>query len=71
MLSNKKQELVSNASNYFNELGINHTIDVCGTITIQTKRGKVIYYPTKDKIQYKEKVTKGRINNVKNLVESL
>ncbi|WP_051894640.1 hypothetical protein [Xenorhabdus bovienii] len=71
MLSDKKQELVSIASKQLNALGINHTIDVCGTITVQTKQGKVIYYPTKNKIQYKGTVTAGGLNNVKNLVESL
>ncbi|WP_237388026.1 hypothetical protein [Xenorhabdus sp. Sc-CR9] len=71
MLSDKKQELVSIASKHLNTIGINHTIDVCGTITIQTKQGKVIYYPTKNKIQYKGTVTPGGIDNVKNLVESL
>ncbi|CDH23999.1 hypothetical protein XBKB1_2340001 [Xenorhabdus bovienii str. kraussei Becker Underwood] len=54
-----------------NALGINHTTDICGTITVQTKQGKVIYYPTKNKIQYKGTVTAGGLNNVKNLVESL
>ncbi|MDE9542844.1 hypothetical protein KKI98_07885 [Xenorhabdus bovienii] len=71
MLSDKKQELVSIASKHLNALGINHTIDVCGTITVQTKQGKVIYYPTKNKIQYKGTVTAGGLNNVKNLVDSL
>ncbi|MDE9537174.1 hypothetical protein [Xenorhabdus bovienii] len=71
MLSDKKQELVSESSGQLNALGINHTIDVCGTITVQTKQGKVIYYPTKNKIQYKGTVTAGGLNNVKNLVESL
>ncbi|MDE9455422.1 hypothetical protein [Xenorhabdus bovienii] len=71
MLSDKKQELVSIASKHLNALGINHTIDVCGTITVQTKQGKIIYYPTKNKIQYKGTVTAGGLNNVKNLVDSL
>ncbi|WP_275347679.1 hypothetical protein [Xenorhabdus bovienii] len=71
MLSDKKQELVSIASKQLNALGINHTIDVCGTITVQTKQGKVIFFPTKNKIQYKGTVTAGGLNNVKNLVESL
>ncbi|CDH33765.1 hypothetical protein XBI1_2780001 [Xenorhabdus bovienii str. Intermedium] len=71
MLSDKKQELVSESSRQLNALGINHTIDVCGTITVQTKQGKVIFFPTKNKIQYKGTVTAGGLNNVKNLVESL
>ncbi|CBJ80311.1 hypothetical protein XBJ1_1177 [Xenorhabdus bovienii SS-2004] len=71
MLSDKKQELVSESSGQLNALGINHTIDICGTITVQTKQGKVIYYPTKNKIQYKGTVTAGGLNNVKNLVDSL
>ncbi|CDM90426.1 conserved protein of unknown function [Xenorhabdus bovienii] len=71
MLSDKKQKLVSESSRQLNALGINHTIDSCGTITVQTKQGKVIYYPTKNKIQYKGTVTAGGLNNVKNLVESL
>ncbi|MBD1229615.1 hypothetical protein [Xenorhabdus griffiniae] len=70
-LSEKKQKLVFESSKQLNEIGINHTIDACGTITIQTKQGKVIYYPTKEKIQYKGVVTEGGLNNVKNLVESL
>ncbi|MDC9591433.1 hypothetical protein PSI23_19640 [Xenorhabdus sp. XENO-10] len=71
MLSDKKQQLVSESSRQLNALGINHTIDTCGTITVQTKQGKVIYYPTKNKIQYKGLVTAGGQDNVKNLVESL
>lgn len=71
MLSDKKQQLVSESSKQLNALGINHTTDICGTITVQTKQGKVIYYPTKNKIQYKGTVTAGGLNNVKNLVESL
>ncbi|CDM88216.1 Putative Gp38 protein from phage [Xenorhabdus bovienii] len=71
MLSDKKQQLVSESSRQLNALGINHTTDICGTITVQTKQGKVIYYPTKNKIQYKGTVTAGGLNNVKNLVESL
>ncbi|SFU93803.1 hypothetical protein [Xenorhabdus koppenhoeferi] len=71
MLSDKKQELVSIASRHLNTIGIIHSIDTCGTIAIQTKQGKVIYYPTKEKIQYKGTVTTGGIDNVKNLVESL
>ncbi|MDC9624051.1 hypothetical protein PSI22_21080 [Xenorhabdus sp. XENO-7] len=71
MLSDKKQQLVSESSRQLNALGINHTIDTCGTITVQTKQGKVIFFPTKNKIQYKGTVTAGGLNNVKNLVESL
>ncbi|PQQ23693.1 hypothetical protein [Photorhabdus hindustanensis] len=71
ILSEKKQKLVSESSNQLNEIGINHTIDDCGTITVQTKQGKVIFYPTANKVQYKGTITPGGISNVKNLVESL
>ncbi|MDC9598884.1 hypothetical protein [Xenorhabdus anantnagensis] len=70
-LSDKKQQLVTESSRQLNALGINHTTDICGTITVQTKQGKVIFFPTKNKIQYKGAVTAGELNNVKNLVESL
>lgn len=71
MVKERKLERLKNNTEKLKEIDIPHTIDSSGTIHFLTKKGKVLFYSTTNKYQYKRNVKRDGLLKAIELAKSL
>lgn len=67
----RKQQRLKENKGKLSGIDIPFTKDGSGTIHFSTPAGKVLFYPTTNKIQHKKKVTRGNLEKAVALAKSL
>nr|ELR5040959.1 hypothetical protein [Providencia stuartii]ELR5082975.1 hypothetical protein [Providencia stuartii] len=67
----RKEERLRNNTEQLKYIDIPYTRDSSGTIHFQTKKGKVLFYPSTNKYQHKRSVKRGGLNKAIELAKSL
>lgn len=67
----RKQQRLKENTGKLSGIDISFTQDGSGTIHFSTPVGKVLFYPTTNKIQHKKKVMRGNLEKAVSLAKSL
>ncbi|EJD6508518.1 hypothetical protein M0I01_RS13025 [Providencia rettgeri] len=67
----RKAARLKNNTEQLKDIDIPYTRDFNGTIHFQTKKGKVLFYPTTNKYQHKRSIKRGGLNKAIELAKSL
>ncbi|PHM70376.1 hypothetical protein [Xenorhabdus sp. KJ12.1] len=70
-LKRRKEERHSINRDKYSSIDIPYTIDNNGTVRFNTPKGKVLFYPTTNKYQYKQIVKRGSLESAINFAKSL
>ncbi|WP_272534583.1 hypothetical protein [Providencia sp. PROV212] len=71
MVKERKLERLKNNTGQLKDIDIPYTRDFNGTIHFQTKKGKVLFYPSTNKYQHKRSVKRGGLIKAIELAKSL